>query len=127
MDDLDENYELDENFSTKYEHQSNIDTDNEENEIPAVDEAPSENNKKPIKRKFDQVTRNEKSNTNALNDVSKKKNKKKNITEMLALKKSEIEQPTYAINEFKKILIKYLNVNLSSVEKNELNLSEVGV
>lgn len=127
MDDLDENYELDENFSTKYEHQSNIDTDNEENEIPVVEEAPSENNKKPIKRKFDQVTRNEKSNTNALNDVSKKKNKKKNITEMLALKKSEIEQPTYAINEFKKILIKYSNVNLSSVEKNELNLSEVSL
>lgn len=59
--------------------------------------------------------------------ANRRRPKKKNITEILALKKDELEQPTYAVNEFKKCLLKYINVNLSSVEKNELNLNEVSL
>ena len=133
-DDLDENFEMDEKFSTKQQQQQydqsdneSVSNDEEEKSFASVGnghqkhpiKSSSAASNKGLKRKFEQVT------SDAAKDSSKKANKKKNITEILKLKKNELEQPTYAINEFKKFLIKFLNVNLSSVEKNELNLSEV--
>ncbi len=125
-DDLDENFELDEKFSTQQQQQH----DQSDNESVKSDEEKSfasvgnghqkkTTADKGLKRKFEQVF------SDATKTSNKKANKKKNITEILKLKKDELERPTYAINEFKKFLIKFINVNLSSVEKNELNLSEV--
>ncbi len=125
-DDLDENFELDEKFSTQEQYYQ---SDNESVKIDQEEESfanvgNGHQNKQSVlnkgqKRKFEQLI----SDTSKASN--KKANKKKNITEILKLKKNEIEQPTYAINEFKKLLVKFIKVNLSSVEKNELNLSEV--
>lgn len=112
---MDENYNLDEKFQQKFENTESAGSDAEEVE------AAHENVAK--KRKFDQVN----SAGTKSSDSANKKNKKKNITEILKLKKDELSRPTYAINEFKKHLVKYINVNLSSVEKNDLNLSEVSL
>ena len=119
-DDLEDNFELDEKFSGQ---QPNLAESTDEEEAEAFKNIGSFVESKPQKRKFDTLNNNNNNKNNS--ETPNKKNKKKNITEILELKKNEISQPTYAINEFKKSLIKFINVNLSSVEKNELNLSEV--
>lgn len=53
-----------------------------------------------------------------------KKRKKKNITEILELKKDEFNDPNYSRNEFKKMLTNHIEKNLSTVEKQSLNLND---
>jgi hypothetical protein len=101
-DDLDENYLIDKEFEQKLS--SN----------PTNDESSDEIEAKPLKRKQE---------PNSKVEQVKKKSKKLNITEILKLKSAEINKPNYAIDEFKTILIKHINDNLSSVEKNEYNLN----
>lgn len=107
---LDENYDIEEKFVVKQVDANDSTSEHEEANATTLDSGSGK------KRKFDQV----KSDKN-------KKNKKKNITEILKLKKDELSEPTYAINEFKRHLCKYIKTNLSSVERNELNLSEVSL
>ncbi|RNA37002.1 CMSS1 isoform X1 [Brachionus plicatilis] len=53
----------------------------------------------------------------------KSKTKKKNITEILKLKQNEFDRPSFANKEFKSMLLKYIKTNLSSVEKMDFNLT----
>lgn len=127
-DDLDENYELEEKFAYKPStvDDSGVSSDSEETE-------PDENNKLSKKRKLDQSKSNpfEKGNKKGAengadsSETAAKKKKKKNITEILQLKKDELSQPSYATNEFKKHVLKFMNENLSSVEKNAIGFNEV--
>lgn len=100
-DDLDENFEISEEFIPEprpldvYEEIQNV---NESEKVNGNDGTNSEN--------------------------VKSRNKRKNITEILELRKDELSKASYATNEFKKILIDYANKTLCSVEKNELNLSD---
>ena len=114
-DDLDENFELEAKFTLQHE---SIESDNSMSE-PIV---PQETKKK---RKFEELT--DTATPPQTASSKKKKNTKKNITEVLQLNKTELNKPSYIINEFKKILSKYLNDNLSSIEKNELNLNEASL
>lgn len=119
-DDLEDNFELDEKFAGQ---QPDLVESTDEEEAEAFANIGPFVEAKSQKRKFESLN----SKKTSSSETPNKKNKKKNITEILELKKNEINQPTYAINEFKKSLIKFINVNLSSVEKNELNLSEVSI
>jgi hypothetical protein len=53
----------------------------------------------------------------------KKKNKRLNISELLKLRGDQFDQNDFQTNEFKSQMVTHLNKHLSSVEKNELNLS----
>jgi protein CMS1 len=108
-DDLDENFELDDEKFTP-SNSSNI------NDDESIDE--DEEKSQPLKKKTKIAFK----ETNSSAKI--KKNKKKNITEILNLNRKEINKPNYATEEFKKILVKHLNEKLSSVEKNLLNLNE---
>lgn len=59
-----------------------------------------------------------------IKDKPSKSSKKKNITEILELKKDELNKPSYAYNEFKQQMCKFINENFSSVEKNEFNMNQ---
>ena len=110
-DDLDENYQLEKDLSSS---ENETEDDVEEEEEPKLGAAPV---------KFDKNSQPSSKQVENAKNSNKKKNKKKNITEILKLKGSEISKPKFAVEEFKKIIKKYLNENLSSVEKNDLKLS----
>lgn len=125
--DLDENYELEEKFTYKQSHVDDSGLSSEEEEIETA------SNKVAKKRKLDQTKGNpfEKKGADdkrgeSSTSVAKKK-KKKNITEILQLKKDELSQPSYATNEFKKHVLKFMNDKLSSVEKNSVGLNEISL
>ena len=93
-DDLEENYVIEENFLNN-------------------------NKKRPLNNdlavEFD---------VNPLDEVkSAKKHKKKTITEILELRKDEINKPAFARNELIQILSEHIAKKLSIVEKNDLNLN----
>lgn len=105
-DELDENYQLEKKFKIKAAELDEFSDSNEQS---------FQLNKKS---KFEQTRASNESNNKKI------KKKKKNITEILELKKNDLNKPSYASNEFKNSLKKFINENLSSVEKNEFNLHE---
>lgn len=105
-DELDENYQLEKKFKIKAADLDEFSDSNEQS---------FQLNKKS---KFEQTRASNESNNKKI------KKKKKNITEILELKKNDLNKPSYASNEFKNSLKKFINENLSSVEKNEFNLHE---
>ena len=128
-DDLDENYFVEKEFVQKTQKlDTNSVSDGEENddnsendEMEAKANVQSKNDAKFLnKRKIgdhDTIA-------STVNESKKKRHKKKNITEILKIReKTQKNQPSFPIKEFKRVLLKYLNENLSSVEKNDLNLS----
>ena len=108
-DDLDENFEIGEEFIPG-PAQANS-TDEEEEEDQVVDEPTNK------KRKSQSNT------TNTSNSTNQSKRKKKNITEILELRKNEMSKSSFATREFIKILSDYAQKKLSGVEKNDLNIS----
>ena len=107
-DDLDENYFIEKEFEQKPASIPYVEDEDEDEEITET--------KPSLKRKSDSSPK--------VAEENKKKKKKLNITEILKLKSAEINKPNYAIDEFKTCLMKYITENLSSVEKNEYNLSK---
>lgn len=100
--------DLDENFEIEPEERDDDEDEDEDDDDDMVNEEETQKNGVKLK--------------NVSQTDSKRKRKKKNITEILELKKSDFAKASYAANEFKKILIEYANKKLSSVEKNELGL-----
>lgn len=110
-DDLDANFEIDDEFIPEQRpHELNEDIDGSNSSDETRENSNEKNN--VAKRPLDSSS------------TAKSRRKRKNITEILELKKDELAKASYAINEFKKTLIDYANKKLSSVEKNELNLKE---
>ncbi len=101
-DELDENYTLDKKFKVA----EPID------DLDDLDELQTKSNK------FDKPISKETSNSKKI------KTKKKNITEILEIKKKELNKPSYAYDEFKRILTKFIVDNLSSVERKDFGLNE---
>jgi len=101
-DELDENYTLDKKFKVAEP------IDDQED----LDELQTKSNK------FDKPISKETSNSKKI------KTKKKNITEILEIKKKELNKPSYAYDEFKRILTKFIVDNLSSVERKDFGLNE---
>lgn len=115
-DDLDENFQIETEFIPKIQPLSNGgggDYVYEEIEEESDDGDESSQNKR---QKLDAQSNNKTDST------KKNRRKRKNLTEILELKKNELRKPSYAMNEFEKILADYANKKLSSVEKNELGL-----
>lgn len=116
-DDLSENYLIEKEFIptiNEIDHDSN-DSDLVQHEHPKV-QLKKDSNKRKIHEADSHA-----SNSSNLN--KKKRRKKKNITEILKLREHLKIKPSQPINELVGILIKYMNENLSSVEKNDLNLA----
>jgi len=62
-------------------------------------------------------------------DSAKKRKIKKrpNITELLKLRRSEFEKPSYFVHEMKNMLVKFIRENVSSVERTSLHISKADV
>jgi len=116
MDNLDENYLIDDKFS----HTFNESHDEELSESELLTDGQQESSVIKKKRKTSEA--NESISLETSSSKSKKRRRKKNITEILKLRENSIIKPSQPIKEFKNALLKYMNENLSSVEKNELNL-----
>ena len=104
-DDLEENFEIGDEFMPSARPQEVNSSEEEEEEIEEVNKS----------------TTNKRKQAPTAEAPSKKK-KRKNITEILELKKSEMSKASFATQEFIKILSEYAQKKLSGVEKNELNL-----
>ncbi|CAF0849740.1 unnamed protein product [Brachionus calyciflorus] len=101
-DDLDENYQLEDEFLPSNDAIINSDIE-EVTEETKITES--------IKRK-----------QNEEKSKSEIKTKKKNITEILKLKEKELSKASFATKEFKTLIQKHVSSNLSSVEKMEFDL-----
>lgn len=100
-DDLEENFQIEDEYIKKHD----INRNNIEQDVIEFDDEINEDN-------------------NELKDSNKKKkSKKKTITEILALKKNEVNKPAYIRNELKRLLNEYILKNLSVIEKTDLNLN----
>lgn len=115
-DDLDENYQLDDEFMPSSEpclfDDEAEEDEKEQHDIEQDEPGPQVKNNK--QRPSDSKSK-QKANEN-------KKTKKKNITEILKLKEKELNKASFATREFKAIVQKHINNNLSSIEKTEFNL-----
>lgn len=101
-DDLDENFSIEEEFLPEPRPQE-VDDDND-NEL--VEEKPSESS----------------SSSSSSLKKSQQRNRRKNIHEILELRKDELSRPAYPNDEFTKLLVDYASKKLSSVERNTLDL-----
>jgi hypothetical protein len=104
-DDLEENFEIGDEFMPSTRPQEVNSSEEEEEEIEEVNKPTTNKRKQPPTA-----------------EAPSKKKKRKNITEILELKKSEMSKASFATREFIKILSEYAQKKLSGVEKNELNL-----
>lgn len=109
-DDLDENFEISEEFIPEPRPQE------------LSDESDNDANDEPLENLDDRLPQKRKAIDSRTQAQERKRHKRKNITEILKLRKSELAKASYAINEFTKILVDFANKKLSSVEKNDLNL-----
>jgi hypothetical protein len=113
-DDLDENFLLDEKIKA---HSDSEDDNEEEEQIKSTDSNEA----------FENSNSQQPNQTGSINKdktKKKKKNKRLNISELLKLRGDQFDQDDFQTNEFKSQMVAYLNKHLSSVEKNELNLSD---
>lgn len=104
-DDLEENFIIEDSFKPA------LNAADEDEDDESVTETETE---KPTKKK-NPPTRDE---TNG----AAKKRKRKNLGDILELKKDQLNKSSYATNEFVKLITDHVNKKLSSVEKKELNL-----
>lgn len=113
-DDLDENFVLEENFKPDGRSRAHESDDEEEEET--TDNRTTSSSKRPAPVA--------KSRGASLGDeaASAKKRKRLNITEILELKKDELNRPDYCVNEFKQLLLKHMDKSFSNVERIDLNL-----
>lgn len=116
-DDLDDNYLIEKDLSPANEETL-------DSERSPLDKLKKDGVKKKPKSELDSIAK--ESSTHSEKSNSNKKKKKMNITELISREGSKLNSWLYIKNEFKKALLKYINDNLSSVEKNDLNLTMHG-